>query len=76
MYLMHAQLIVSSYGGILYTNQIFFGMNTKIYVMCITGTPITNYYKIIERTKEIISLSDRNLDGRPDLTNFVLNKVI
>jgi mRNA-degrading endonuclease HigB of HigAB toxin-antitoxin module len=74
LYLMHARIIISSYGGILYTNQIFFNMGADIYIMCTSGTVITSYYRIISRTKEIIPLPDKNLDARNDLTSYLLSK--
>lgn len=76
MYLMHARIIISSYGGILYTNQLFFNMGADIYILCTSGTVITSYYKISSRAKEIIPLPDRNLDTRLDLTHYLLGKFI
>lgn len=76
MYLMHARIIISSYGGILYTNQLFFNMGADIYILCTSGTVITSYYKISSRAKEIIPLPDRNLDVRLDLTHYLLGKFI
>ena len=74
--LLNAKIIISSYGGILYTNQIFFGMSAEIYIMCLFGTNITSYYKIISRTKEVIQLPDKNLDMRSDLTTQLLVKFV
>ncbi len=76
MYLMNAKFIVSSYGGILYTNQIFFNNIPDIYIMCFQGTNITSYYKIIGRTKEVLPMKDRNLDASPELTNYLLSKFL
>jgi hypothetical protein len=76
LYLMNARVIISSYGGILYTNQLFFNLNALIYIMCTSGTVITSYYKIASKAKEIIPLPDKNLDARPDLTHYLLGKFI
>lgn len=76
LYLLFAKVIISSYGGILYTHQIFFNTKADIYILCFKGTIITSYYKIIANTKEVIPLADRNLDMKPDLTKYLLMKFL
>ncbi len=76
MYLMFAKVIVTSYGGILYTNQIFFNTSAEIYILCTSGTVITSYYRIIGNTKEVIPLPNKNLDANPDLTGYLLTKFL
>lgn len=76
MFLLFARIIVTSYGGILYTNQIFFNTNADIYIMCASGTVITSYYRIIGHTKEVIQLPDKNLDAKSELTTYLLTKFV
>ena len=78
LYLMHAKTIISSHGSILYTHQIFFGKGALIYIMCLKGTDMHNLYydNILKRTKELVYLDSRDLDGNIRVTEMLLSKFL
>lgn len=76
--LMHANIILFSYGSILYTHMIFFNPSAKLKWIAVGKdklTPAYNYVNTAERRPEKIHVATRDLDSNMMLTNQVFDRL-